>query len=195
MPEHKKHGVKCNQKLRIRFKLVGFSKSLAQTNNVRTSNKCQQLRFKDFKKGGNKSFNFVSLFKFWFQWQKQHLLSKRNLKEKKTYTQGVTQLHERMPNSATLFSEPRKWSNLMTVSVWGRDRAYKRESDRPFYNRCFYRGESTLHWAVSHMRDTRKLWKQSWKCMFTGKNASPPIRTTHHWIFKACSKTQRGINT
>jgi len=28
--------------------------------------------------------------------------------EKKTYTQGVTQLHERMPNSATLFSEPRK---------------------------------------------------------------------------------------
>lgn len=92
------------------------------------------------------------------------------------YTLRVTQLHERMPNSATLFSEPHKWSNLMTVSVWGRDRAYKRESDRPFYNRCFYRGESTLHWAVSHMRDTQKLWKQSWKCMFTGKNASPPYR-------------------
>lgn len=26
----------------------------------------------------------------------------------KPYTQRVTQLHERMPNSATLFSEPRK---------------------------------------------------------------------------------------
>lgn len=96
----------------------------------------------------------------------------RNPKEKERIRK-VTQLHERMPNSATIFCEPRKWSNLMTGSVWGRDRAYKRKCDRLFYNRCFYRGESTLHWAVSHMRDTQKLWKPSWKCMFTGKNSPP----------------------
>lgn len=39
------------------------------------------IKIQRFQKGGSKSFNFISLFKFWFRWQK--LLSKRNLKQKK----------------------------------------------------------------------------------------------------------------
>lgn len=58
---------------------------------------------------------------------------------------------------STLFFHPHKWSKQMTILARGSDGAHKRESDRHFHNRCFYRGVSSLHWAVSHMRGPQKL--------------------------------------
>lgn len=78
---------------------------------------------------------------------------------------------------STLYSQPHKWSNLMTVKVWERNRAYQRESDRPFYNRCFYGGESTLHWAVSHMRDTQSFGNRP-ENVYSLVNMPPPTLTT-----------------
>lgn len=61
------------------------------------------------------------------------------------------------PDFLSLCFHPHKWSKQMTISVQRRDGAHKRESDSHFHNRCFYRGVSSLRWAVSHMRDPQKL--------------------------------------
>lgn len=78
MPEHKNHDVKCNQKASLNSVA---SPSHYKHKHIKSTN-VTNVNFKIQQKGKKYYFHFVSLFKFWLWWQKQHLLSKRNLKEK-----------------------------------------------------------------------------------------------------------------
>lgn len=101
MPEHKNHDVKCNQKASLNL--------VASPSHYKYKvYKCQHLKLKEYRKGKKILFSFCLTLQILALVTKTTSPLETESEGEKTYTQRVTQLHERMPNSATLFSEPRK---------------------------------------------------------------------------------------